>query len=40
MKSISQKYGIKLNSLYRKNNIKEGDEPAIGDKLNMRKRKK
>ncbi len=39
MKSISQKYGIKLKVLYKKNNIKLGEEPAVGEKLNMRKKK-
>jgi LysM repeat protein len=40
MKFISQLYGIKLKSLYKKNNMKMGDEPKVGDILNMRKRKK
>jgi LysM repeat protein len=39
MKSISQKYGIKLKALYKKNNMKPGEEPAVGEKLNLRKRK-
>ncbi len=40
MKSISQLHGIKLKSLYRKNNMKPGEEPTVGQQLNMRTRKK
>ncbi len=40
MKSISQLYGIKLKSLYKKNNMKPGEEPTTGQQLNMRTRKK
>ena len=40
MKSISQFHGIKLKSLYAKNNLKIGEEPAVGDVLNLRTRKK
>jgi len=39
MKSISQKYGVKLKALYKKNNIKDGKEPAVGEKLFMRNKK-
>jgi len=39
MKSISQKYAIKLKKLYQKNNLKEGGEPAEGTKLYLRKYK-
>lgn len=40
MKSISQLHGIKLKSLYKKNNMKAGEEPAIGQQLYLRDRKK
>lgn len=40
MKSIAQFHGIKLKSLYAKNNLKIGEEPAVGDVLNLRTRKK
>ena len=40
MKSISQIYGIKLKSLYRKNNMETGQEPHPGDTLFMRKKQK
>ncbi|MBA3705084.1 MAG: glucosaminidase domain-containing protein, partial [Bacteroidetes bacterium] len=36
MKFISQLYGIKLKSLYSKNNMKPGEEPIIGQQLYMR----
>ena len=39
MYSISQKYGIKLNSLYKMNLMNEGEEPALGQKLWLRKTK-
>jgi len=39
MKSISQFYGIKLRKLYLKNNMKEGEEPKVGDTLYLRKNK-
>lgn len=39
MKSISQMYCIKLNQLYRKNNMREWEEPQIGQQLNLQKRK-
>lgn len=39
MHTISQLYGIKLNKLYRKNRMETGSEPAIGEKLWLRKRK-
>ena len=35
---ISQLYGIKLNALYRKNRLKNGTEPAIGQKIQLRGR--
>jgi uncharacterized FlgJ-related protein len=34
---IAQKYGIKLKFLYKKNCMTEGSEPAIGQKLKLRK---
>ena len=37
---ISQKYGVKLGELYRKNLMIEGSQPAVGDKIYLRKRKK
>ncbi len=40
MKSISQRYGIKLKLLYRKNNMRKWEEPVAGQQLYMRHRKK
>lgn len=40
MYSISQKYGIKLKKLYKKNLMEEGTQPAIGQVLYLRKNKK
>ncbi|MDD4236858.1 MAG: glucosaminidase domain-containing protein [Bacteroidales bacterium] len=37
MYDISQKYGVKLKKLYRKNKMEEGTEPAVGTVLNLRK---
>ncbi len=39
MRFISQMYGIKLRSLYKKNNMKADEEPKEGDILYMRKSK-
>lgn len=39
MYSISQKYGIKLRKLYKKNHLQAGTEPALGEKLWLRKTK-
>ncbi len=39
MYSISQKYGIKLVRLYKMNLMEEGEEPAVGQKLWLRKTK-
>jgi hypothetical protein len=39
MYSISQLYGIKLRKLYRKNRMEPGQEPAVGQKIWLRKRK-
>ncbi|MDD2385511.1 MAG: glucosaminidase domain-containing protein [Bacteroidales bacterium] len=40
MRGISQKYAVKLKKLYQKNNMKQGDEPLPGTKINLRKRVK
>jgi len=40
MYSISQKYGVKLRSLYRKNRMKVGVEPEVGQTIYLRKRKR
>lgn len=40
MHSISQMYGVKLKSLYRKNRMKVGEEPEVGQTINLRKRKR
>lgn len=37
MYDISQKYGIKLSKLYSKNHMREGDQPAIGEQIVLRK---
>lgn len=39
MRVISQHYGIKLKTLYKKNNMEEGNEPEVGDQLYLRKMK-
>jgi LysM repeat protein len=39
MYSISQLYGIKQTSLYRKNRMKIGEQPEIGQVIQLRKRK-
>jgi LysM repeat protein len=39
MKSVSQLHGIKLRKLYKKNNMKPGDELKAGDILYLRKNK-
>lgn len=39
MYTISQLYGIKLKSLYRKNRMKEGDQVEVGQVIQLRKRK-
>ncbi len=36
MFSISQQYGIRLKSLYRKNKMEMGTEPAIGERIKLR----
>lgn len=40
MHSISQMYGVRLKSLYRKNRMRVGEEPEVGQTINLRKRKK
>ena len=37
MYDISQKFGIMLTKLYSKNNMREGDQPAIGAKITLRR---
>lgn len=39
MYSISQMYGIKLKSLYRKNRMRFGEQPEVGQVIQLRKRK-
>ncbi len=38
MHDISQKYGIKLKHLYKKNRMEYGTEPKVGETLQMRKK--
>jgi LysM repeat protein len=40
MYDISQMYGIRLKKLYQLNLMNPGEEPAVGDELNLRKKKK
>jgi hypothetical protein len=39
MHEISQKYGIKLKRLYRRNRMKLGTQPVVGEKIWLRKRR-
>ena len=39
MKSISQKYGVKLKKLYKKNDMEQGTEPEVGQVLWLRGKK-
>lgn len=39
MYSVSQEYGIKLASLYEKNLLKPGEEPAVGEILYLRQKR-
>lgn len=39
MWDISQRYGIKLKKLYKKNRMNKGDEPQVGQRLYLRKNK-
>lgn len=38
MRNISQKFGIKLKSLYKKNKMILGTQPSVGQKLSLRKK--
>jgi LysM repeat protein len=38
MHDVSQKYGIKLAALYKKNNLSPGNQPEAGTKLSLQKR--
>ncbi|WP_319501152.1 glucosaminidase domain-containing protein [uncultured Draconibacterium sp.] len=40
MHYISQLYGIKLKPLYRRNNMKKGEQPQVGQVIYLRKKKK
>lgn len=40
MRDISQLHGIRLKTLYKKNNMVVGTQPKVGEKLNLKKRKK
>lgn len=40
MKFISQQHGIKLRQLYKKNNMKDWEEPLVGQKMYLRQKKK
>jgi LysM repeat protein len=40
MYSISQMYGVKLKSLYRKNRMKMGEQPEVGQTIYLRKKKR
>ncbi|HKJ79201.1 MAG TPA: glucosaminidase domain-containing protein [Prolixibacteraceae bacterium] len=40
MHYISQMYGIRLKPLYRRNNMDWGEQPAVSEVVNLRKRKK
>ncbi len=40
LRDISQKYGVKLDRLYKLNNIDQNLEPAEGAKINLRKKNK
>lgn len=40
MYSISQLYGIKVKHLYRLNEMQDGQEPSVGQKIFLKKRKK
>jgi LysM repeat protein len=39
MYDISQMYGIKLKKLYAMNSMSPGEEPAVNDEINLRKKK-
>ncbi len=40
MRAISQQHGIKLKTLYKKNNMVVGTQPDVGEKLNLKSKKK
>jgi len=40
MRAISQQHGIKLKTLYKKNNMVAGTQPKVGDKLNLKSKNK
>lgn len=40
MRSISQEFGIKLKTLYKKNNLVLGTQPIVGQKLSLKKKVK
>ncbi len=40
MRDISQQHGIKLKTLYKKNNMVVGTQPKVGNKLNLKSKKK
>ena len=40
MRDISQQHGIKLKTLYKKNNMVVGTQPKVGEKLNLKNKKK
>ncbi|MGE0635447.1 MAG: glucosaminidase domain-containing protein [Bacteroidia bacterium] len=40
MRDISQQHGIRLKTLYKKNNMVVGTQPKVGDKLNLKSKKK
>jgi LysM repeat protein len=40
MRDISQQHGIRLKTLYKKNNMVDGTQPKTGDKLSLKKKKK
>ena len=37
METISQKYGVKLKSLYKKNRMEMGEQPTVGQKISLKK---
>lgn len=39
MRDISQQHGIKLKTLYKKNNLVVGTQPKVGETLNLKKKK-
>ncbi len=40
MRDISQQHGIRLKTLYKKNNMVVGTQPKVGEKLNLKNKKK